>query len=136
MCDIYTYWTVVAVCGNNAKSTNNDSFSRPILMCKKTPYLHQLQSPGFFCWKKHTQHPIPSGGGGLPIAPIYFISCGQAAPLQLRFLLENQRRLCQLGCGITYSLVVGKQSLVVGASSAGTNRVTLRGLIRATRIFP
>ncbi len=45
----------------------------------KIPYLHRLQSPGFFCWKKHTtSHPIR--GAACHLRRFYFISVGQAAP--------------------------------------------------------
>jgi hypothetical protein len=39
------------------------------IMKQKTPYLYQLQTPGFFCWKKHIRIPIHPRGGGkaLPV---------------------------------------------------------------------
>ncbi len=83
-------------------------------------------------------HNIPShpGGGGLPISPIYLFPVAKPPPPRpLGLFFENQRRLRNQVAALRTRMWWVNKVLVVGASSAGTNRVTLNGLISATRIF-
>jgi hypothetical protein len=118
----------------------NKSFgSHSIIILKnlykqKTPYLHQLQSPGSFVGKNiNSSHPIMEAACHLRL--IFFISRWPSRPSSPFFVLEN-RRPCKFVRGILHRVSGELTEFVVGASSAGTNRVTLRGSLSATRIFP